>query len=490
MKTSLRSLSAPSPLRSAAAPRPWLAGLALAAAPWLAAQPDCRSILGAHLKPYSLESQISWAGELVTIPAYMENRYANNSMLFGAIDFTSRSKRHQLYFEGGAKRSTVDAAGGGDTEHTTTKPRPTPTRPTSGPACRPAPARANPPPPRSPRPRERRRPSPPPPPRPALKTIPRYGWREFFYQYRSEATRVRVGLSTTRLGDQFLVNERTLGFSLQQSLGRATLAATAGSVGDFARMTDFCGTKRLTNLVEKEKYETVGHDFGDTNLAGLVLAWDLTRATPAARPAGADEFALSDDLAPRRSATLWGLHQVGLVSYHEFDRIADENRSWFGTFARFELPAGVSFQAEALYQDAHTDAVILHGLAQKDYFWSNASNTSFHAGYFGKVNRGGAAAFEASFSNLFKGEIMRMDAIDIPLVYAGVRHNFPGRRKTYVQLQGVEQLHAENMKEVDLEVGTNVLKHLRVVAIGSYIYSRATKEPENYVAKMEVRLGF
>lgn len=489
MKTRLLSLSVPFRPRSVAAPRPWLAGLALAAAPWLAAQPDCRSILGAHLKPYSHESQISWAGELVTIPVYMENRYANNSMLFGAIDFTSRSKRHQFYFEGGAKRSTVDAASHSDTEQTpettaaadethvgtgvptgTGKGKPTTTTITSptGETTTITTTTAT----------------------TGTENDPRYGWREFFYQYRADATRVRVGLSTTRLGDQFLVNERTLGFSLQQSLGRATLAATAGSVGDFARMTDFCGTKRLTNLVEKEKYETVGHDFGDTNLAGLVLAWDLTRATPAARPAGADEFALSDDLAPRRSATLWGLHQIGLVSYHEFDRIADENRSWFGTFARFELPAGVSFQAEVLYQDAHTDAVILHGLAQKDYFWSNASNTSFHAGYFGKVNRGGAAAFEASFSNLFKGEIMRMDAIDIPLVYAGVRHNFPGRRKTYVQLQGVEQLQAENMKEVDLEVGTNVLKHLRVVAIGSYIYSRATKEPENYVAKMEVRLGF
>ncbi len=85
---------------------------------------------------------------------------------------------------------------------------------------------------------------------------------------------------------------------------------------------------------------------------------------------------------------------------------------------------------------------------------------------------------------------MRMDAVDIPLIFAGVRHNFASKRKLYVQLQGVEQLQAENMKEVDLEIGADFFRRIRVVAIGSYVYSRATKDRENLVAKMEVRLGF
>jgi hypothetical protein len=143
-----------------------------------------------------------------------------------------------------------------------------------------------------------------------------------------------------------------------------------------------------------------------------------------------------------------------------------------------------------MYQDGRADAFIVYGLVQKEFFWPNASNTSVHAGYFGKYNVGAPATFEASFSNLFQGEIMRMDAIDVPLYFAGVRHNFASRRKLYAQLQGVEQLHAENMKEVDVEVGIDLFKRLRVAAIGSYVYSRATKERENYVAKMEVRLGF
>jgi hypothetical protein len=76
------------------------------------------------------------------------------------------------------------------------------------------------------------------------------------------------------------------------------------------------------------------------------------------------------------------------------------------------------------------------------------------------------------------------------LLFTGIRHNFAGKRKLYLQLQAVRQLNAEKMKEVDLEIGADFIRRLRVVAIGSYIYSTVTKERENLVAKMEIRLGF
>jgi hypothetical protein len=473
-------------------------------APWVAAQPDCRSVLGAQLKPLTRESPISWAGELATIPVYMDDRYANNTMLFGGIDFTSRSKAHEFYFEGGVKRSTVDSSGHGataipvPTESSTVIHTPVGTGTGSGTTTgsgsgKPASAGTG---------TETGTSSSGTSSgttvstdesssiKPATQT--KYGWRELFYQYKAEGTRVRAGLSTTRLGDYFLVNERVLGLSYSQQFAQATVSATAGSIGEFARMTDFCGTKRLTNLVDKEKYETVSEDFGDTNMLGSVVTWNLQRPATAqtAPKVGADEFALTDDLAPRRSPSGWSLSTVGLLAYHESDRRTAERRTWMGALAQVDLSMGWSLKAQGMYQDGHADALILYGLAEKEFFWTNASNTSVHVGYFGKYNIGGPATFEASFSNLFKGEIMRLDAIDIPLVFAGVRHNFASRRKLYMQLQGVEQLQVENMKEVDLEIGADFFKRLRVVAIGSYIYSRATKDRENLVGKMEIRLGF
>ena len=472
-------------------PRGALIGLALALASLVQAQPDCRSVLGAHLKPLYRESPLSWAGELVTIPAYLENRYANNSMLLAGVDFTTRSKTHQFYFEGGVKRSTINASSHSDTAEVvvvgagtelgtgtgtstgTGKDKPATagtgeTNPTGTEAAGETAVVAE---------------------SGGLTTQTKYGWRELFYQYSSASTRVRAGLSTTRLGDYFLVNERLFGVTYSEKFGGATINAAVGTVGEYARMTDFCGTKRLTNLVDKEKYETVSEDFGDTNMAGVVATWDLRKQEPRGTPAAANEFSLSTDLAPKRSG--FSVAKVGLLAYHELDTRTDENRTWVGALAQADLPGAWSLKAQAMYQNGTgPDALIYYGLAEKELFWANASNTSFHAGYFGKYDLDGPARFEASFSNLFKGEIMRMDAIDVPLLFTGVRHNFAGKRKLYLQLQAVRQLNAEKMKEVDFEIGADFFRRLRVVAIGSYVYSTVTKERENLVAKMEIRLGF
>jgi hypothetical protein len=475
-----------------------LAALVLPALASLApAQPECRSVLGAHLKPLTRESPLSWAGELVSIPAYLEDRYANNTMFFGGVDFTTRSKTHQFYFEGGIKRSTVDSSNDGTstTEHLVSVATPADgtgvpvgtgaaagsgkgkpatagtgeaTSGTSGAAEATAEAESS-----------------------VQTTKYTYGWRELFYQYNGENSRLRAGLSTTQLGDYFLVNERMLGLSFVQRFAQATVQATVGSVGEFARMTEFCGTKRLTNLVDKEKYETVSEDFGDTNLAGLVATWDLRRPAPPAKAAAADEFTLTENLAPRQGRGSLALRQLGVVLYHELDTRTDVAKSWAGGLLRADLPFAWNLRTEALYQNgAGANAIVYHARADKELFWSNASNTTVHAGYYGRHDLGGPARFEAAFTNIFQGEIMRLDAIDVPLLFAGVRHNFPGKRKLYAQLQGVRQIKDEKVREWDLEVGADFFRRLRVVAIGSYIQSTATRERENFVGKMEVRLGF
>ncbi len=202
-------------------------------------------------------------------------------------------------------------------------------------------------------------------------------------------------LQSERAQTMMRVNERLFGVTYSEKFGGATINAAVGTVGEYARMTDFCGTKRLTNLVDKEKYETVSEDFGDTNMAGVVATWDLRKQEPRGTPAAANEFSLSTDLAPKRSG--FSVAKVGLLAYHE---------------------------------------------------------------------------------------------LDVPLLFTGVRHNFAGKRKLYLQLQAVRQLNVEKMKEVDFEIGADFFRRLRVVAIGSYVHSTVTKERENLVAKMEIRLGF
>jgi hypothetical protein len=420
------------------------------------AQPECRSVLGAHLTPVDHDSMFSWAGELVEVPAYMEDRLATNSMLFLGADFTSPSKKHNVYVEGGVKVSLISSSSAEPVELNKKGQ-------VKG----------------------------------ATQIL--FGAREAFYQFSGSKNSIRLGLSTTQIGDYFLVNERVIGASYVQTLGSVKIDVTAGTVGPPARMTDFCGTKRLTSLVNKEKYGSAVSDvMGETNLAAAVVRWDIKQLFAIKPVSMGDEFQASDEFSPIETKPNLAINHVGLLYYQEYDTRDTTQNSFFGGLMQTDLPFSMTLKNEGVYQMAQGNAAIIHyGTLTKDFYWNNASNTSMQVGYYGKYDIDKNAAFLASFSNLFKGEIMRLDAIDVPIVFSSVRHNFAGTRKFYAQLQGVRQLYAEQINEADLELGADFFKHLRVVGIGSYITSfavpeggTAPTEKEDYVGKLELRLGF
>jgi hypothetical protein len=412
-------------------------------------QPECRSILGAHMKPAGNDSVFSWAGELTTVPVYMTNRFADNTMLFLGTDITDKSNRHSLYLEGGLKVSVVDAIDDSDTINTVHK---------SGKGSG------------------------------AGKFL--FGAREVFYRFRGDNTQFRAGLSTTRTDDYFMVNERMVGLNYTHKINALTINALGGNVSGFARMTDFCGTKRLTNLVDKSKYETVGENFGETNLAAVTFNLDLKTLLSKKIGTSGDEFAMTDEFAPMESKPAFSLNNIGLLYVQEYSTIADTQKFFVGSFLQADLPFSSSFKAEGVYQSIKgSNAVIYYGLLEKDIFWHNAQNTTLQLGYFGTYEIDKNARFGASFSNLFKGEIMRLDAIDVPIAFAGVKHNFGGQNRFYIQLQGIKQIHYEKINEVDLEFGIDLFKRLRVVSFLSYINSEAANK-ENLVGKLELRLGF
>lgn len=415
------------------------------------AQPECRSILGAHITPVGNDSVMSWAGELTTVPVYMTNRFADNTMLFIGADFTDKSKKHSLYLEGGIKVSVIDAIDESDTINTAHKKG-------SGKGSS------------------------------AAKYL--FGARELFYRYRSENTQFRAGLSTTRTDDYFMINERMVGLNYSHKINSLTINALGGNVSGFARMTDFCGTKRLTNLVDKSKYETVSENFGETNLGAVTFNWDLNERPSKSTTSTGDEFAMTDEFAPVTSKPSFSLNNIGLLYVQEYSTIADTQKFFAGTFLKVNLPFSTSLKAEGIYQSMKgSNALIYYTVLEKDIYWANSHNTTFHLGYLGKYDIDNNARFEASFSNLFKGEIMRLDAVDIPIAFGGIKHNFGGDYKFYIQIQGVNQLKFEKISEVDLELGIDLFKHLRAVSFLSYINSEVAGK-EYLVGKLELRLGF
>ena len=84
---------------------------------------------------------------------------------------------------------------------------------------------------------------------------------------------------------------------------------------------------------------------------------------------------------------------------------------------------------------------------------------------------------------------MRLDAIDLPLVYGTFKHFFPGSNKMTMQVNGVLQPNQNYSREVDLIAGSKLFHHLRVSAIGSYLNSELL-DNSYWMAKLELRLAF
>ena len=414
----------------------------------LMAQPECRSTLGAHMKPIKMtDSLVSWGGEFTEIPAYMENRFANINMLFLGTQLNTKSKKHSLYLEGGVKLSYVTAVVTDSTETDTST------------------------------------------------TVHKKGKnagkqlayllspRELYYKFRDDNVQFRLGMGTTKIGDYFLVDERVLGAQYNQTVGAFSLQATAGSVSNFARMGDYCATKRLTKLVDKEKYETAGDTIGETNFGAMVMSWNFKeKKTPINN--STDEFASIEKVKP------FSFNKFGLAYYQEYFTKVDTQKYFTGTFFEIGLPFSTTLKTEGLYQSVKgSNAIIYYSVLEKDFLWKNAHSSLLQLGYLGKYEIDKDARFLASFSNLYKGDIMRMDAIDVPLAFATIRHSFNGKAKPYMQVQFAKQLFYEKITETDFEIGATYFKHLKAVGIISNIQS-ATLQSNDYVAKLELRLGF
>lgn len=122
--------------------------------------------------------------------------------------------------------------------------------------------------------------------------------------------------------------------------------------------------------------------------------------------------------------------------------------------------------------------------------WKDASNTKVSAAYIGKYDVDDNALFQPLFSNLFLGEIMRMDAVDFPLWQAAVKHRFPGKLKFHVALKGVGQIESAKTNEQNIETGILIFKnHLKVTLVGSHVDTNLLPN-DFYTGRLELRLAF
>jgi hypothetical protein len=446
------------------------------------AQMDCRSMLGAHLTPFKKDLPILWAVEGTMAPGIMtspfdslDNTKLNGGMLLGALDFGFGSNKNHIYIEGGFKNwknsEFVKVKDDDLSQH--------------------------------------------------------LGMRQAFYSYSNGSTKIKLGLHETRLGDFFLIDERMVGVSLDQEISAFNLNVRAGSVNkNFARMGKFCANRHLYGIINHDYTEKIGEKLGETNLVGFVVNWNPHYKKENTDNTGnefsdntnSDEFSTDDEFSEnsdefhenhdfnefgnsgdfieednsqtKRKITV---SNIGFILYDEFgatDYIPD-NKLYSGALIDVELPFGLYIQTGGVYQNMkNQNTVVYIAKFGKSKSWNNGSLTKISGAYIGKSDIDDNAIFQPLFSNLFIGEVMRMDAAQFPLWQAMIKHRFPGKMKLHIALKAVGQIEDQETNEQDIELGFMAFnKHLKVTLIGSHINTLAL--PNDFMMfRVEMRLAF
>jgi len=457
--------------------------IVLLSSTFVKAQMECRSTLGAHLSPLYKEAPLSWAVEGTVAPGFMTSPYdtaknaiLNGGMFLGALNY-SFNDNNSFYIEGGFKNWTNSAL---VTDNSSEKNKGR-----------------------------------------------HFGMRQIFYSYSGESTKFKIGLHESRMGDFFLLDERILGGSFDKELNAFKIGLRAGTVSKgFARMGKFCSNRHLYGLIHPDYTENIGEKIGQTNLTGIFVNWDPHYKKPQNQE-NTDEFSNTDDgefsntsddefssntdefhenhdfnestnnnefsnIEEKKKAFV-SISNLGFILYDEFgdNSYIPDNKLYTGVLVDFKFSNGFFLQTGPIYQNMkNNNAVVYIAKLGKSKVWNNASQTKISGAFIGKYNIDKDAIFQPLFSNLFLGEIMRMDVADFPLWQASIKHRFPGKLKFHIALKSVGQIEDPHTNEQNIEFGLFALKkHLKVTLVGSSVQTKLLPN-RFYTARLELRLAF
>jgi len=381
------------------------------------AQWECPSRLGGSLKPFG-SSNLMWAGELTTSGGFIGSEGIANAMLFGGLDYSVN--HNTFYIEGSVKSWYRWSDNRGNNNS----------------------AKA--------------------------------GLREAFYKYSNDNQELVLGLQSTRSDDYFMINERMIGANYRLSIGNIDFNLLGGSVlKEFARNGTFCTLGYLYNIIPARNRAILGKDFGQTNLSMLSATW---------RPGknSGDEFSSNDGLSADKQSPI-GINSAGAFIYHEFGNWTTYNTFHSGIYSDINF-YGLSLKPEVILQSGNNNNALFYSFgAEKQLIWDNGQQTRLMGRYVGMKKIDNSAVATMSFSNIFAGEVLRLDAMDMPFLQAGIKHSFTNW-KASIKLQGALQTgEATNftpddynttpskMEELDLTFSKNIGKLLLINATVGYL---------------------
>lgn len=415
------------------------------------AQWECPSRLGGNLKPIKgLPENLTWALELIGSAGYAGEYGIANATGFYGIDYST--EKFSFYLEGGAK-SWIRY--GADSYYN------------NGFSL---------------------------------------GFREGYMQYRGNNNTLNLGLRSTKGKDHYLLNERMIGLDYEQKAGNFSMNLLTGTVmKDFARNGTFCTLGYLYNIVPGRERSVIGRNFGETNLALLSLEYKPGKSS------ASDEFS-SDEFSSNENAvkSIFKLNNIGALLYHEYGSLIQNKALFSGIYAEAEF-AGITVKPEAILQSSTSNRMLIWNLTiEKQILWSESQNTKLYGRYIGTIAIDSGAKVLNSFSNIFAGEVLRMDALELPVLQIGLKHSFAaiksslklqaalqtGKTGGYVYNPWGEAPVVDRMLEYDLVFTKNFGDHILLNAHAGYLVYPDMVSPFNYETKhtpwgkVEIRYTF
>lgn len=421
------------------------------------AQWECPSKLGAHLDPI-FNSPVLFGAETQLTTGVLDGNSINTAMGFIGLDYTTQ--KHSFYFEGGAKawwKYDFDEE--------------------------------------------------------LLFDQYRLGFREMFYQFKGDINGLTIGLQSSTFDDHYLLNERVAGLSWKLDFGKWKLNAYGGTVTkDFARNGIFCTTGFIYDLPTGQDQTVLGNNLGDKNLAGFTFTFfprkdKKTKAKPTELNEDefetfeddefessnefeeSDEFAEFETSSATKLAPIFGLEKFGFAAYSEFGDWIQNTFYHTGLFASIKLPGDIYLNTEALFQVEEFNKGIIYLLElEKTFTLNSGQRLALSGGYYDFSEIDDNAMVLNSYSNIFAGEVLRLDAANMPFYLLGAKFTIPST-KFHIKLQHAGQIDSDDLKEWDIEIGKKFKNRLHLNVKGGIINGGDLTE-KAFLGRLEARYYF
>lgn len=402
------------------------------------AQWECKSKLGAQLKPIG-DSDLLWASEIIATGGYLSNSAISSAMGFVGLDYTRSN--HSLYFEGGIKYwNKYDLDKKIDYSNYS------------------------------------------------------LGLREVFYKWNQNSGYLTVGLHSASLKDDYLLNERVLGLSYERKFDWIQINATTGTVSTtFSRNGRFCSTCFLYDIIPNRPLPIIGDQLGETNMAGVRINFmPRSKSHSEEDNTADDEFsAFSDEFSETSSSSFLNINEYGALLYTEFEYQFQNPFATGGLYLNLNTKGDIKLNTEILMQADGSDLGLIASVnLEKSVFWDNAHRSSFMLSYYGFHGLTDGAKALNRYSNILAGQVLRLDAPELPIYLASLKHNIPAL-KAFLKCQYTLSTHTDSMQEVDLQMGKTFFKQIQISLTAAYIKSDLIPEYNNtYLAQVEARYSF